>query len=378
MKLPTISYTPSGSRHRVIYTEAGQPIFRTKSLRRAFRCIRHIIRELDILHGHGFVHGDVNYSNFLLFGKKGKIADLDYAKKEADKPEHFIRAEGTYFVSEEVHEGGYLYTPMEPYDRPSVPLSDIDFHADDSDDDSNDEFRHNIDVAAAEPSLEAEDASNGVGEHCSNSSSQEEAIYEGQAEQLDEEIPDPVTGDRAQKAPFQRNALHDLESVLWLSFYLILAPVFKPLSKIPSEVALQHRAQQKWVFHKLFSEHYTRSIIMIRGGTGRGHLFAALEPTIASIAQQLLTIRDYLITAFSKAEAHMTPDHPISSSAGREATARMSLQILRIIKHTLAKRDIKILAGDRPHRSTLSQEEARSGRQITAFTSADQIGVETF
>ncbi|GJE95074.1 hypothetical protein PsYK624_112530 [Phanerochaete sordida] len=381
--LPTFSRYPHKVHHRIAFTEVGQPVFQAKSLRKAYRCVGDVIKGLDLMHSLGWIHRDISYGNILLVGKRGKITDLEYAKEETDTSVHGIRTGTMYFMSEEVYKGGYLHLPPAK-DRPKLALEDIDYHADDDDDDDDD-----ADAWDNEPDADSDtdNDADGDGDDANDEDEADEAdavaddnayadicdaTGEVDAQDADDntaEVPNtnvPLYGPSPNASitdvPFRHNPLHDFESVVWLSFYLLLAPVFKSRKTAP-EVASKYRTKQEVVFHKLFSDRITRTHIM-SGESQVDHHFSELDPTVSAVAQQLLEVRTPLVNAFRRAEAEMTAERPIPFSVGEEAAAGMGTELLKIIAETLASKDLSISTEDtvtRPRRPVAKQAATEDG-----------------
>ncbi|GJE95037.1 hypothetical protein PsYK624_112160 [Phanerochaete sordida] len=367
--LPTFSRYPHKVHHRVVYTEVGQPIFQAKSLCKALVCVVDVIRGLDLMHSLGWVHGDISYGNvFFVDDYRGKIIDLEYAKEETDTSLHGTRTGTVYFMSEEVHAGGYLHVPRDKDEEDEVALKaeDFDYHsfvnnrkADGQD--SSDDVKNS---AAADLRGVADDAG---GQHTASRPDRDAQLHE-----------DP-TDENATDVLFRHNPLHDLESTLWLSLYLLLAPEFKVPSTTPAEVASRYRTQQQIVFHKLFSNRETRRDIMSGRAATLDRLFSGLDPAIAAVARQLLKMRTPLISAFEEAEAEMTAENPIPFSAGSKAAARMQSRLLQIIRDTLAREDLNFLTEDtgRPRTPAVTLSILQDGQQPTAPTTLGPVGAGT-
>lgn len=301
-------------------------------------------------------------------------------------------------MSEEVYDGEYYHLPPAE-DRPKLALDDIDYHAGDDEDDEDDG-----DASDNEPDADSDTDNDGDGDGDDANDEDEadevdavaddnayadicDATGEVDVQDTDDntaEVPNtniPLYGHSPNASttdvPFRHNPLHDFESVVWLSFYLLLASVFKLSRKTPPEVASKYRTKQEVVFHKLFSERNMRIHIM-NGGSQADHHFSELDPTVSAVAQLLLKMRTPLVNAFMRAEAEMTTERPIPFSMGKEAAAGMGTEILEIIAETLASKDLFISTEDktRPRKPVAKQAATEDGQNLASSATPGQGGPE--
>ena len=274
------------------------------------------------MHRLGWVHRDISYGNILVVGGRGKITDLEYAKEETDVSTiHGIRTvrlsarwrlsvsnclliQGTaYFMSVEVDRHGYLHRPKRAVLKINSDWDDIDFH--------------NIIEVPTEGG-----------------------------------VPDT----KLTYIPFRHNPLHDLESVLWLCIYLLLAAMFKKRVQDTHQGVASFTANQEALFRKLFTRRDTRLDIM-HAGTNMMEMFTGLHPTVCDVVNYLDIMRTALVDAFDEAEATMMADAPIPFTAGLEAAGVMARQVVAIVTRALVDNDLEILTEDdfRPRRPMWKQ-----------------------
>ncbi|KAI0086803.1 hypothetical protein BDY19DRAFT_995547 [Irpex rosettiformis] len=179
--------------YRIVFDseEDCDPIDTLTSGREIWYALGGALNGLVTLHELGFIHRDISAGNVLVERGKasqivkkrvGKIVDLEFCKRiDDDKPVHQGRTATRYFVPIEVEAQGYLFNPKNktPAMAPIHNSSDISKLMDETDDEPR--------STTPETSSQSSDSS------------------------------EPVN-----TPSFVNNPLHDLESLWWLMFYLIL------------------------------------------------------------------------------------------------------------------------------------------------------------
>ncbi|EKM53935.1 uncharacterized protein PHACADRAFT_145449 [Phanerochaete carnosa HHB-10118-sp] len=329
--------------HRIVYDEVGTPIFRAQSLRRAFQCIGHVLRGLDLMHRLGWVHRDISYGNILIVGKRGKITDLEYAKEDTDMSTHGIRTGTVYFMSREVDSHRYLHLAYKAATNGQVfALEQVD-----NDIEYNSESDCDSDAEDDEPT---------------------------EAEHPPTPVAKPTVDSPAAAIPFRHNPLHDLESVVWLCFYLLLAATFKKEKVVgyTHKAVAAFAAHQDEVFRHVFTRQEMRLHIMNLNAKV-DDIFSGLHPTVKEVAGHLLAMRAPLVEGFIAAEATMSAENPIPFTAGSRAVAEMGRHVFDIVNQLLSRKDLKILTEDdfRPQRPVWKQITPKAKPRLLPSPTAD-------
>ncbi|KAF9241208.1 hypothetical protein BU15DRAFT_45238 [Melanogaster broomeanus] len=95
---------------RLVFAEAGEPIFESKNLTEVTHTLGDAVKVLGYMHMGGWVHRDVSAGNVLRYDDRGLIMDLEYAKKmETSDPSHDVRTGTADFMACEVEAQEYLF-----------------------------------------------------------------------------------------------------------------------------------------------------------------------------------------------------------------------------------------------------------------------------
>lgn len=149
--------------------------------------------------------------------------------------------------------------------------------------------------------------------------------------------------------PFRHNPLHDLESLLLLCIFLLLAAEFQKRRQDTARRVSEFKKAQDKLFAFIFLQAKSREALF-DGNTSLRARFAMLHPTIAEIAGYLDPIADRLRSTYHAAEADMTPSTPIPFTVGGHVAAVFANQLLEVIT-VLENHDLQLLNENklRPH-----------------------------
>ena len=121
--------------------------------------------------------------------------------------------------------------------------------------------------------------------------------------------PEPLPGQTSQETvvPFMHNPLHDLESIFWLSLYLLFMGQLQAIKRKPVVLtADQQNAQHKLVENLSDSSNSAfRLIIMRLNFDILVRHMEGVHPSLVNIARFLANYQYYLHEAFVKAEANL-------------------------------------------------------------------------
>ncbi|KAF8585411.1 hypothetical protein K439DRAFT_1343467, partial [Ramaria rubella] len=95
--------------YRIVFKEVGMPIHSVTDQLDIFQALEDATSGLELLHRYGWVHRDISSGNLLVVRGRGKINDLEYAKKMSDHGDHDIRTGTMDFMSLEVEAMKYLF-----------------------------------------------------------------------------------------------------------------------------------------------------------------------------------------------------------------------------------------------------------------------------
>ena len=133
--------------------------------------------------------------------------------------------------------------------------------------------------------------------------------------------------------PFRYNPLHDFESVLWLSFYLLLAVELKNIGDLtPYQVTAQHILAYILFYDLAFRIHVIQGGVLTKNLTG-------IHPRITRIIQLVDTMREHLTYTFYNAEAGLSELVPFSAANRIEQLWREPME--EIVRY-LQKEDITV------------------------------------
>ena len=123
---------------------------------------------------------------------------------------------------------------------------------------------------------------------------------------------EPVAESIEKSVPFQYNPLHDFESVLWLSLYLLVAVELKNIGDLsPCQQTAQHNLAYRLFDDLVFRKHVIQPGVLTKNLTG-------IHPRLTHIIKLLDTMRDCLTTAFYSAEEELSESVPFSAAMGIE------------------------------------------------------------
>ncbi|KAL5520234.1 hypothetical protein ACEPAG_9447 [Sanghuangporus baumii] len=100
--------------YRIVFKEVAVNIHHITSLSDVFVVLRDSVKALTWVHQSGWVHRDLSVGNLYFYNGRGVIGDLEYAKLKFSKSSHYVRTGSTYFMAVEVIKQSYNYgTPGE-------------------------------------------------------------------------------------------------------------------------------------------------------------------------------------------------------------------------------------------------------------------------
>ncbi|KAI0341438.1 hypothetical protein BDW22DRAFT_1485428 [Trametopsis cervina] len=259
------------TRYRIVFQECGKTIDKLTSAMKICKALHEANTGLSTLHELGWIHRDISAGNVLVMDDGVvKIADLEYSKRhDDDAPIHRGRTGTYHFVPIEVQLQAYLFGP------------DLD---DNPDEDGDEEQEQEQEQAEAEDE-EDEDVGN--------------ISYEG-GDRNDTNDDNNTSRHSIPVQPvaiFKSNALHDLESLWWLSLYLTLS------RRVISKHAItRDDAASVWVNDVL--THAENRIVALRSLAG---IFKSktqgVHNSLQFIAVELNAIRSSLVTAYRETES---------------------------------------------------------------------------
>ena len=129
---------------------------------------------------------------------------------------------------------------------------------------------------------------------------------------------------------FRYNAIHDFESVFWLSLYVLVVPGLEELPDGTASQSSLFNAKQDKVFRHLFTIPHRRSDLM-SPGVDVSPMFTGLRPTAGHVAYVLLQMRSSLLAAFMEAEAKMSIETPIPFDAASKLAFCLCKQVWEIV-----------------------------------------------
>ncbi|EKM52665.1 uncharacterized protein PHACADRAFT_261246, partial [Phanerochaete carnosa HHB-10118-sp] len=192
--------------HRTVFKDAGNDLLEVDTLVDVYCRIEEVLLGLDVLHSANWVHRDISYGNILVVRGEAKITDLEYAKETSDLGAHHgVRTGTPYFMSEEVRASRYNYIPDEPQEPPFTKTSVADRLQ-----------RTQRDRAATLSHVQTAQQETGPGTVPKSAPN----------EAADPTLPPPDTA-RPNCVIFRHNPLHDYESVLWLSLFVLLVSEYE-------------------------------------------------------------------------------------------------------------------------------------------------------
>ncbi|EKM48415.1 uncharacterized protein PHACADRAFT_266377, partial [Phanerochaete carnosa HHB-10118-sp] len=309
--------------HRTVFKDAGKDLLEVDTLVDVYRRIEQVLSGLDVLHSANWVHRDISYGNILVVGENAKITDLEYAKAMSDLGAHHgVRTGTPYFMSEEVRASGYNYMPVK---RRNIRLTDSS---------RTERLRHALrDPAATPPHVQPSQQESGPGTIPSSAPN----------EAADAALPPPDTT-HPSRVIFRHNPLHDLESVLWLSLFVLLVSEYEN-SELNEKGERKYDAQtfqafmdaQQALAWKLFCEPNCRMAVMMTANY-LARQTDGLHPTVAKIICELDFMCSDLVDAFKDAEKDLKPGvaEPITMdwSAVNGQLSQSIMAVISILEQT--------------------------------------------
>ncbi|KAI0342412.1 hypothetical protein BDW22DRAFT_1357756 [Trametopsis cervina] len=252
--------------YRIVFKEFGQTIDKLQSPRDICGILAQTATGLSLMHKLGWMHRDISAGNILVIGDDcAKIADLEYSKHVDDQsPIHCGRTGTHYYIPLEVHRQKYLFNPRESGAPPrkSVAKSGV--------------------PDAGEPS----------------------ASLRGHELQTD------LGRQKPKFTPiFKHNCLHDLESLWWLSVYLL---VNRRVVLADGQKSSPSDAEKQWLSWALatFTNSVHRMEAFIRNTTfveGTANIHDALR----FVAFQLEIARCWLVSAYEDVERKLYAEETV-------------------------------------------------------------------
>lgn len=168
--------------------------------------------------------------------------------------------------------------------------------------------------------------------------------------------------------PFRYNLLHDMESLLWLALFLLVASTTVDAGKRFPEITEGERAAQHQLAANLFCDIAFRRGVM-QSGTLKSCV-SPLHPRIAGMVLELETIRSYLTNAFIETEQDLAV--PMPSYVAKSIYAYFHKQLHTIHSHLQA--DDIVVAADEVSYKRLMGTLAKKGNTepIPATEQANQ------
>lgn len=173
--------------------------------------------------------------------------------------------------------------------------------------------------------------------------------------------------DRPTTAVFRYNPLHDLESLFWLCFFLLLAATFKNNGKYTLAELSGFRAAQVKLYNQFFYSRTERSQFMFNHQAFATRI-DGLHPTVVDVMLKLDEMRSWLIAAFEDAEGAMDADNPIPFSVGEKTGSVMGGVVKEIQGLLMEVGDLQLIVEEdlrpqAPKRPTAVRDKAAKGAQ---------------
>ncbi|KIP06180.1 hypothetical protein PHLGIDRAFT_469946 [Phlebiopsis gigantea 11061_1 CR5-6] len=258
--------------HRIVFTEVGTTIAEVDSLVDALIAMVGATKALYTLHRCGWVHRDISVGNILVVNGRGKLTDVEYAKKESKVTSHDgVRTGTLFFMSPEVENQRYIYNEV---------------------------------VAAVQGQLEGAQSTT----NCHTLEEESEALVASillARRKASGAAKPPVPPQDATSVhdkisiPFKHNPLHDLESMIWVVIWLFVCSKFvKPTNPKLSEDEWASILDSHAKFSKrLFRDEGFRRDAMTTDGTLLDGFDTTL-PQLLNPAKELDAVRVKLIAQF--------------------------------------------------------------------------------
>lgn len=324
----------------------------------------------------GWIHRDISFGNVLVAGGMAKITDFEYAKEILENEIHLgvrtvcviplpflmitgsilVYAQGTpYFMSEEVRLVNYQYIPEPQQDEQSPQPTK---------------------TRRGDIWSEVKQEATALPHHMQNEKRKpSSSITLGPVPEEGEgpALPYP------RGLIFRHNPLHDMESVLWLSLFVLL------VSECENELDDKGRRKydpqnfqtfmdaQKALAWRLFCDRETRVHVMKDANYLAGQT-AGLHPTVCSILNELSFMCTDLRRAFKDGEKNLEPD--IDGRVSMDWTA-VNRKLGQRIKNVMAILDgsplflLKDLS-KRPRRIIKPKEVKEAEKRKNADTNSDE------
>ncbi|THH04287.1 hypothetical protein EW145_g5639 [Phellinidium pouzarii] len=97
--------------YRIVFKEVATPLYNVMDLREIFVVLKDCTRLLELMHGCGWVHRDISCGNVYSYNGRGRLGDLEYAKKKDSIGKHDIRTGTLDFMAVEVARSEYMFCP---------------------------------------------------------------------------------------------------------------------------------------------------------------------------------------------------------------------------------------------------------------------------
>ncbi|EKM52667.1 uncharacterized protein PHACADRAFT_211889 [Phanerochaete carnosa HHB-10118-sp] len=272
-----VLHYPHKVHHRTVFKDVGRDLSEVDTLLKVYRLIGQVLLGLHVLHSANWVHRDISYGNILVIGRYAKIIDLEYVKDLSDPGAHHDVPTGTpYFMSEEVRTSRYNY------DDPCATVQSTSLAGK-----SHDTMTEGLlqDPAATLPPVQT--AQPEAGPNTVSNSALNEIT--------DAALPHPDTTHPG-GVIFRHNPLHDHESVLWLSLFVLLVSEYRN-SELNEKGERKYDAQ---TFQGFMDAQHALAWKLFCEPDG-------LHPTVGKIICELSSMGSHLVDAFKDAEKDLKP-----------------------------------------------------------------------
>ncbi|PSR77010.1 hypothetical protein PHLCEN_2v8109 [Hermanssonia centrifuga] len=255
--------------HRIVFKEICTPMMNSSAFQNVFRVLGQACLALQALHTAGWVHRDISSANILIDNTgRAKLIDLEYAKKVDEECAKEMRVGTAKFMAAELILRRYQYRRMRtPELMAHLPPKR----------NREEDYRLLFDTQSLPP--------------------------------IESPPPAPRLPSPKPKPPFRYNAIHDFESLWWLTTYYVFkmeAVVDRTSTSLPKP-QLKNLEQQRAHADKLSYDRSWRDVVMLNTDAFIESVHA-LDPSVRPFGMIMEQWRKKILRAYYQAEETLIPD----------------------------------------------------------------------